>query len=111
MISEVPYSNTTDALNAVYTSLKNAGVPLDELNSKLSKDFPNATIATKSAADKNIVGAQQTISSSVGKASKDTQSATNTMAKSATDDFSEIQKQADTAQLLAHGAILPEKLH
>lgn len=96
MISEVPYSNTTDALNAVYTSLKNAGVPLDELNSKLSKDFPNATIATKSAADKNIVGAQQTISSSVGKASKDTQSATNTMAKSATDDFSEIQKQADT---------------
>lgn len=96
MISEVPYSNTTDALNAVYTSLKNAGIPLDELNSKLSKDFPNATIATKSAADKNIVGAQQTISSSVGKASKDTQSATNTMAKSATDDFSEIQKQADT---------------
>ncbi len=96
MISEVPYSNTTDALNAVYTSLKNAGVPLDELNSKLAKDFPNATIATKSAADKNIVGAQQTISSSVGKASKDTQSATNTMVKSATDDFSEIQKQADT---------------
>ena len=96
MISEIPYSNTTDALNAVYTSLKNAGVPLDELNSKLAKDFPNATIATKSAADKNIVGAQQTISSSVGKASKDTQSATNTMAKSATDDFSEIQKQADT---------------
>lgn len=96
MISEVPYSNTTDALNTVYTSLKNAGVPLDELNSKLAKDFPNATIATKSAADKNIVGAQQTISSSVGKASKDTQSATNTMAKSATDDFSEIQKQADT---------------
>lgn len=89
-------TNTKDALDAVYTSLKNAGVPLDELNSKLSKDFPNATIATKSAADKNIVGAQQTISSSVGKASKDTQSATNTMAKSATDDFSEIQKQADT---------------
>lgn len=89
-------TNTKDALDAVYTSLKNAGVPLDELNSKLAKDFPNATLATKSAADKNIVGAQQTISSSVGKASKDTQSATNTMAKSATDDFSEIQKQADT---------------
>ena len=96
MISEVPYSNTTDALNAVYTSLKNAGVPLDELNSKLAKDFPNATLATKSAVDKNIVGAQQTISTSVGQASKDTKTATNEMAKSATDDFSEIQKQADT---------------
>lgn len=95
-ISEVPYSNTKDALDAVYTSLKNAGVPLDELDKKLREDFPEATVATKTAVDKNIVGAQQTISSSVGKASKDTQSATNTMAKSATDDFSEIQKQADT---------------
>lgn len=89
-------TNTKDALDTVYTSLKNAGVPLDELNNKLAKDFPNATLATKSAVDKNIVGAQQTISTSVGQASKDTKTATNEMAKSATDDFSEIQKQADT---------------
>ena len=95
-ISEVPYSNTKDALDAVYTSLKNAGVPLDELDKKLREDFPNATVATKTAVDKNIVGAQRTISSSVGQASKDTQTATNAMAKSATDDFSEIQRQADT---------------
>ena len=32
-------TSTKDALDAVYTSLKNAGVPLDELNNKLSKDF------------------------------------------------------------------------
>ena len=89
-------TNTKDALDTVYTSLKNAGVPLDELNNKLAKDFPNATLATKSAVDKNIVGAQQTISTSVGQASKDTKTATNEMAKNATDDFSEIQKQADT---------------
>lgn len=95
-ISEVPYSNTKDALDAVYTSLKNAGVPLDELDKKLREDFPEATVATKTAVDKNIVGAQQTISTSVGQASKDTKTATNEMAKNATDDFSEIQKQADT---------------
>lgn len=89
-------TNTKDALDTVYTSLKNAGVPLDELNNKLAKDFLNATLATKSAVDKNIVGAQQTISTSVGQASRDTQTATNQMAKNATDDFSEIQKQADT---------------
>lgn len=89
-------TNTKDALDTVYTSLKNAGVPLDELNNKLAKDFPNATLATKSAVDKNIVGAQQTISTSVRQASRDTQTATNQMAKNATDDFSEIQKQADT---------------
>lgn len=95
-ISEVPYSNTKDALDAVYTSLKNAGVPLDELDKKLREDFPEATVATKTAVDKNIVGAQQTISASVGQASRDTQTATSAMAKTATDDFSEIQKQADT---------------
>ena len=89
-------TSTKDALDAVYTSLKNAGVPLDELNNKLSKDFPNATVTTKTAIEKNIVGAQKTISSSAGKASKDTTTATNEMAKTATDDFAEIQKQADT---------------
>ena len=95
-ISEVPYSNTTDALDAVYTCLKDAGVPLDELDKKLSEDFPNATITTKTAVEQNIVGAQKTISASVGQASKDTKTATNEMAKNATDDFSEIQKQAET---------------
>lgn len=89
-------TSTKDALDAVYTSLKNAGVPLDELNNKLAKDFPDATVATKTAIEKNIVGAQKTISSSVGKASQDTTTATNEMAKTATDDFAEIQRQADT---------------
>lgn len=95
-ISEVPYNNTKDALDTVYTSLKNAGVPLDELNKKLREDFPNATVATKTAVEQNIVGAQETISSSVAKASKDTKTATSEMTKNATDDFAEIQKQADT---------------
>nr|DAV26176.1 MAG TPA: minor tail protein [Caudoviricetes sp.] len=95
-ISEVPYSNTKDALDTVYTSLKNAGVPLDELNKKLREDFPNAAVATKTAVEQNIVGAQETISSSVAKASKDTKTATSEMTKNATDDFAEIQKQADT---------------
>lgn len=90
------YSNTKDALDAVYTSLKNAGVPLDELDKKLREDFPNATVATKTAVEQNIVGAQETISSSVAKASKDTKTATSEMAQNATDDFAEIQKQADT---------------
>lgn len=90
------YSNTKDALDAVYTSLKNAGVPLDELDKKLREDFPNATVATKTAVEQNIVGTQETISSSVAKASKDTKTATSEMAQNATDDFVEIQKQADT---------------
>lgn len=89
-------TNTKDALDKVYTSLKNAGVPLDELDKKLREDFPNATVVTKTAVEQNIVGAQETISSSVAKASKDTKTATSEMTKNATDDFAEIQKQADT---------------
>lgn len=94
-ISNVPYSNTTDALDAVYTSLKNANVPLDELNQRLSKDFPDATASVKTAVKTNIVGAQETISSSVGKASIDTKEATGSMADAATHDFAEIQSKAD----------------
>ncbi len=88
-------TTTKDALDAVYTSLKNAGVPLDELDQKLREDFPGATVATKTAVDKNIVGAQKTISSSVKKASDDTKQATGDMADTATSDFAEIQSKAD----------------
>lgn len=88
-------TSTKDALDLVYKSLKDAGVPLDELDKKLREDFPDATMSTKTAVDKNIVGAQQTISSSVKKASSDTKAATNSMADTATSDFAEIQSKAD----------------
>lgn len=70
-ISEVPYSNTTDALDAVYTCLKDAGVPLDELDKKLREDFPNAVQATKTSVDASMTGAQQTVTSTTSKMKTD----------------------------------------
>lgn len=87
--------SANEALKIVYNALQNAGVPLDDLNKKLSKDFPSATGAVTTAVENNIVGAQQKISSTMMTASVDTKNATNKMVETTTDDFAEIQKQAD----------------
>ena len=84
-----------EALKIVYNALQNAGVPLDDLNKKLSKDFPSATDAVTTAVKNNVVGAQEKISSTMMTASTDTEKATNKMVETTTDDFAEIQKQAD----------------
>ena len=44
-------ANAQDAFNIVYNALKEAGVPLDELNKKLAQEFPSAAQATKSSVD------------------------------------------------------------
>lgn len=58
-------ANAQDAFNIVYNALKEAGVPLDELNKKLAQEFPSAAQATKSSVDSSIVEAQKTVSSSM----------------------------------------------
>ena len=87
--------SANEALKIVYNALQNAGVPLDDLNKKLSKDFPSATGAVTTAVENNIVGAQQKISSTMMTASVDTKNATNKMVSTTTSDLAEIQKQAD----------------
>lgn len=64
-------ANAQDAFNIVYNALKEAGVPLDELNKKLAQEFPSAAQATKSSVDSSIVEAQKTVSSSTGKMKTD----------------------------------------
>lgn len=64
-------ANAQDAFNIVYNALKEAGVPLDELNKKLAQEFPSAVQATKSSVDSSIVEAQKTVSSSTGKMKTD----------------------------------------
>lgn len=64
-------ANAQDAFNIIYNALKEAGVPLDELNKKLAQEFPSAAQATKSSVDSSIVEAQKTVSSSTGKMKTD----------------------------------------
>lgn len=105
-----------DALNMVYTALKNAGVPLDELNAALGAEFPAATTAVTTAVDTNIVGAQEKISSSMETAKTDVENATSSMAsdtktntesvKRDTDDsFKEVTKTSKSEWKESYGAV------
>lgn len=78
-------ANAQDAFNIVYNALKEAGVPLDELNKKLAQEFPSAAQATKSSVDSSIVEAQKTISSSTGKMKTDAETNLAEVKKAAED--------------------------
>lgn len=65
-ISGRTYANTEEALDAVYTSLKNAGVPLDELDEKLRKDFPDAVVTMETSAKNSFNGMNTSVKTAVG---------------------------------------------
>jgi hypothetical protein len=65
-ISGRTYANTEEALDAVYTSLKNAGVPLDELDEKLRKDFPDAVVTMETSAKNSFSGMTTSVKTAVG---------------------------------------------
>lgn len=65
-ISGRTYANTEEALDAVYTSLKNAGVPLDELDEKLRKDFPDAVVTMETSAKSSFDGMNTSVKTAVG---------------------------------------------
>ena len=75
-----------EAFDMVYNAMKDAGVPLDELNKALAERFPSATVAVKTSVSKNIVGAQETVTSATGKMKTDAES-----------NFSDVQKAAEDA--------------
>lgn len=100
-ISGRTYANTAEALDAVYTSLKNAGVPLDELDEKLRKDFPDAVVVMETASKssfKEMEGsannAMGAVSTAVGAAMSgvqtDTENAMSAAEKSVSDSTSNI---------------------
>lgn len=74
-----------EAFDMVYNSLKDAGVPLDELNQALAERFSSATVAVKTSVDKNIVGAQETVTSATGKMKTDAESNLSDVQKAAED--------------------------
>ena len=84
-----------DALNMVYTALKNAGVPLDDLNAALGAEFPAATTAVTTAVDTNIVGAQEKISSSMETAKTDVENATSSMASDTKTNTESVKRDTD----------------
>ena len=74
-----------EAFDMVYNSLKDAGVPLDELNQALAERFPSATVAVRNSVSKNIVGAQETVSTATGKMKTDAEANLADVQKAAED--------------------------
>lgn len=90
------YTSTAQAIDLVYTAIKNAGGSTEELNRVLTQEFPMAAETTKTVST-TISGAQQQISSSMQTASRDTSTATQQMSSSVSSDMASITSAADQA--------------
>ena len=74
-----------DAYNNVMAAVKNMGGNTETVARIFSEVFPNAVQATKTSVDKNIVGAQQTVTTSTGKMKTDAETNLAGMQKAAED--------------------------
>ena len=85
------------SIDAVVAALESAGLPTDEFIRLLGEQFPGATQAVKSSVDTNLVGAQQTISSTMGTAEAEVSNATAGMRTSAESNLAGVQNAAESA--------------
>lgn len=58
-----------EAFDIVYNALKDAGVPLDELNTALAETFPEAMITAKSSTESSMTGIETSVKTGAGAAS------------------------------------------
>lgn len=84
-----------EALNMLAGQLEAAGIPADQFISKLQERFPEATMAVKSSVDTNIAGAQQTMTTEMGKADKAVSDSTSSMKKNAENNLAGVKSAAE----------------
>lgn len=84
-----------EALNMLVGQLEATGIPADQFISKLQERFPEATMAVKSSVDTNIVGAQQTMTTEMGKADKAVSDSTSSMKKNAENNLAGVKSAAE----------------
>lgn len=90
-------TNAQSAIDSIITALTDAGLPTDEFIRLLGEEFPGAVQAVKTSVDTNIVGAQQTVTSSMETAGADVKSTVEGMKADAEANLPGIQKTADEA--------------
>lgn len=89
-ISGRTYDNTKDALDAVYTALKDMGVPLDELDGMLKTDFPEAVTTAQTSATTGMSAASTAVKNGMAAIKRNTEDAMNAASKSVTDNSEDI---------------------
>lgn len=89
-ISGRTYDNTKDALDAVYTALKDMGVPLDELDGMLKTEFPEAVTTAQTSATTGMSAASTAVKNGMAAIKRNTEDAMNAASKSVTDNSEDI---------------------
>lgn len=90
-------ANAQGAFDIVYNSLKDAGVPLDEMNKALAEIFPNAVQAAKESASKQTSEIRWNTTRDFNDAASAVTSATGKMKTTAMSDLEAIHAQAETS--------------
>lgn len=80
------------ALDSISSAMEQVGIPTEELMDLLGSKFPEATRIVKDSVDTNIVGAQEVISTSTGKAEKDANGAFESIGKTAKETSETVNK-------------------
>lgn len=78
-VSGRTYENTKDALDAVYTALKDMGVPLDELDKMLKEQFPEAVTTAETTTKTSMGNVKKAVETASGAASAALATATSSM--------------------------------
>ena len=89
-ISGRTYDNTKDALDAVYTALKDMGVPLDELDGMLKTEFPEAVTTAQTSATTGMSAASTAVKNGMSAIKRNTEDAMSAASKSVTDNSEDI---------------------
>lgn len=89
-ISGRTYDNTKDALDAVYTALKDMGIPLDELDEALKTEFPEAITTAQISATTGMSAASTAVKNGMAAIKRNTENAMSAASKSVTDNSEDI---------------------
>lgn len=89
-ISGRTYDNTKDALDAVYTALKDMGIPLDELDEALKTEFPEAITTAQTSATTGMSAASTAVKNGMAAIKRNTENAMSAASKSVTDNSEDI---------------------
>ena len=79
--SQGTLSDSKEAFDLIYTSLKDMGVPLDELDKMLKEQFPEAVTTAETTAKTSMGNVKKTVETASGAASAAIATATSTMKK------------------------------
>lgn len=87
--------NAQLALDEMIGYIESTGVSAEGLITELRERFPEATMAVKTSVDTNIAGAQQTMTTEMGKADKAVSDSTSSMKKNAENNLAGVKSAAE----------------